>query len=176
MLVKARYGALKMTRLHWACSKGRLERTAELLDWKSALEALDADGWTPLLHACRKGHVEVARELLRRGANFEVKSAVGRSPLHERVFAAISTSCACCSTQARISRLRLAVIPRRSTARARRVSSTLFESLLRAAPPSTLITTAARLHWALPQIMAARQLCASYWRMAQTSMSEALAQ
>jgi len=81
-LVKARYGERQRTRLMWACERGSVQRAAQLLDWKSDIEARDADGNTPLHIASAAGHGEVVRELLRRGAKVDAVNKRGDSPLH----------------------------------------------------------------------------------------------
>ena len=81
-VVKARPGEHKMTRLMWACEKGRLPRVRELIAWTSDVNAVDALGWAPLHFACDKGHLEVARELLARGARIKAKTKKGSTALH----------------------------------------------------------------------------------------------
>ena len=81
-LVKARHGEERHTRLHWACAEGRSARVAELLDWRSDIEARDAKDYTPLHFAGIYGHVEAARELLRRGARLEARNFEGATVLH----------------------------------------------------------------------------------------------
>ena len=81
-VVKARHGEHKMTRLMWACEKGRLPRVRELIAWTSDVNAVDALGWAPLHFACWNGRLGVARELLARGAKIEAKDKNANTALH----------------------------------------------------------------------------------------------
>jgi len=82
-LGRARHGAFRATRLHWACRRGLAARAAELVDvWHSPLDAADAFGMTPLHVASANGHLAVVRELLARGAAVGAADAQGDAPLH----------------------------------------------------------------------------------------------
>ena len=81
-LVRARHGRHKETRLHFACRRGYLARVVELLEWRSDIEACDADDGTPLQSASLHGHLSVVRELLRRGARVDSASTRGNTALH----------------------------------------------------------------------------------------------
>jgi ankyrin repeat protein len=68
-IVRKRHGRYAMTRLHWASEKGYAARVAQLLDWRSEVDAIDKEGFTPLMRAVRAGRADAARELVRRGAS-----------------------------------------------------------------------------------------------------------
>lgn len=54
----------------------------QLLDAGSAVDGMDAAGWTALHIAAANGHVSACRLLLQRGASVNAVAADGRTPLH----------------------------------------------------------------------------------------------
>ncbi|KAI0544256.1 ankyrin repeat-containing domain protein [Xylaria curta] len=67
--------------LHWAATKGQLESTKLLLDYKAELEAKNIDGLTPLGAAALGGHGTVVQVLISRGAHVDAIDKKNMSPL-----------------------------------------------------------------------------------------------
>ena len=70
-----RYGRLRQSRLHWACSKGSAARALELLtEFRFDIDTRDNQGMTPLMLAAYTGRANVSRLLLDRGAALEARN------------------------------------------------------------------------------------------------------
>ena len=80
-VIDLKYGEFEMKRLARAAVNGKLARVRELCDWHADIEAMDADGWTPLMFASAHDHVDIIRELLGRGANIETVDVHNESSL-----------------------------------------------------------------------------------------------
>lgn len=64
-----------------AAKAGDAAQVARWLDQGEAVNALDADGWTALMHAASKGSVEVVQALLDKGADANAKDPEGWTAL-----------------------------------------------------------------------------------------------
>jgi hypothetical protein len=60
---------LQRTALHEAAAIGDVAFVRAALAAGAAIDAIDADGWSPLMEACDFGHIEVATQLLDAGAD-----------------------------------------------------------------------------------------------------------
>lgn len=69
------------TALRWAAAEGLVKEVERLLDKGADVNAVDKDGWTPLLAASEHEHVEVAEILIKSGADLEAKAEGGMTPL-----------------------------------------------------------------------------------------------
>jgi ankyrin repeat protein len=67
-----------------ACAGGEIEEVQRLVDAGAPLDAMSADGWTPLHLAAFFGHTKVAELLLDHGADAAARSinSNGNTPLH----------------------------------------------------------------------------------------------
>eukprot|EP00644_Phytophthora_capsici_P008386 jgi/Phyca11/114670/e_gw1.26.136.1 len=70
------------TPLHLAVITEEVEVIKELLSTGAMLDAVDADGQTPLLQACLGGQLQLVRLLLNAGANPSHQNKQAHSPLH----------------------------------------------------------------------------------------------
>ncbi|GMF32212.1 unnamed protein product [Phytophthora lilii] len=70
------------TPLHLAVITEEIDVIKELLSAGATLDALDADGQTPLLQACLGGQLKIVRLLLNAGANPSHQNKQAHSPLH----------------------------------------------------------------------------------------------
>nr|CCC93143.1 putative ankyrin repeat protein [Trypanosoma congolense IL3000] len=81
------YDSHRMTLLHHAAFSGNI-RVVELIlsaqekGQKIDIDALDADGWTPLHYAADRGFVAVVEKLVEEGANVNCRDQMRRTPLH----------------------------------------------------------------------------------------------
>ena len=64
-----------------ATEAGDIERMRELLRKRPAINAINAQGWTPLHVAAAGGNVEVVALLLAHGADVNAASHIGATPL-----------------------------------------------------------------------------------------------
>jgi len=69
------------TALGIACANGAEAIAATLLNNGGFVDALDAEGSSPLVGASQYGHVAVVRLLIERGASKDLVNSVGLSPL-----------------------------------------------------------------------------------------------
>lgn len=80
------YDDQKLTLLHHAAFAGNESFVKLLLAAPStqqvSIDALDAEGWTPLHYAADRGHAGVVRLLLEEGANVNARDTSKRTPLH----------------------------------------------------------------------------------------------
>jgi ankyrin repeat protein len=74
-------GSDRYTPLHWAAHCGLIKNTRVLLDAGASMEALDAQGDTPLHLAIMEQHFDVAKLLVARGAKLDLRSASGLGDL-----------------------------------------------------------------------------------------------
>lgn len=71
------------TCLHVACEFGKEEIVTLLVEkYKLDVNAVDANGWTPLHSACKGGHTKIVKILLSHGAFPRPLTNEGSSPLH----------------------------------------------------------------------------------------------
>lgn len=70
--------------LHSAVAGGRLDLLQYLLEYSSTetIDAVDLEGWSPLISACSCGHELIAKLLLSRGADPNRATHHGRTALH----------------------------------------------------------------------------------------------
>ena len=52
----------------YACGEGHLECAQALIEAGAAVDMVDNDGWTVLMHACNNGHHECVLALIEAGA------------------------------------------------------------------------------------------------------------
>ncbi|WP_028974034.1 ankyrin repeat domain-containing protein [Spirochaeta cellobiosiphila] len=71
-----------ITNWDWVSKKDRLETVKALLDGGADLEAIDNDGYSPLMAAAGFGCLEVVQEILKRGANPNLCNSEGKSALN----------------------------------------------------------------------------------------------
>lgn len=80
--VKATGYAIKLTPLHLAASNGSEKLLAQLLDKGAEVDAMDNEGFTPLLNAIERGHRQAADLLVAHGANPLATTRDRRNALH----------------------------------------------------------------------------------------------
>lgn len=68
-----------------ATEVGDLEHMQTLLAKRADLNAVNAQGWTPLHVAAAGGNVEVVELLLKHGANVKASSNIGATPLDNAI-------------------------------------------------------------------------------------------
>lgn len=74
-----------VTALHVACcccKSGSLKVLTQLLDADADINAVDANGDTPLMYSCRLSNTECAQLLLQRGANPSAKNSYEQTAVH----------------------------------------------------------------------------------------------
>ncbi len=68
--------------LHYACEKGLVSAIRRLVEMGADVDALDVNGWTPLMQACCRGQEAAAHLLLDLGADVKKGMYRGYYALH----------------------------------------------------------------------------------------------
>lgn len=69
---------------HTLAGEGRMDELNQLADMRGewVLDAVDSNGWTPLMEVSRYGHLHIARFLVDRGVDVNALSSEGGTPLY----------------------------------------------------------------------------------------------
>jgi ankyrin repeat protein len=73
--------------LHYAAADGDVERARAELAAGAAVDAADANGWTPLHFAAQSQSAPIVRQLIEKGVSVDVPDSQGNTPLWRAVFA-----------------------------------------------------------------------------------------